>query len=154
MNARLVILEVAEKFKLKKDKIEPPEIYLGGRLAKKSLNGKDIWTVSSVDYVKGIIKNVEVRMVKEGMRLPRRAETPMSFYYTPELNATIELESYGIAMYQGLIGELRWAIEMGRVDINHEVSVLYSYQAAPRDGHLQQILHIFAFLKRNPILLV
>ena len=63
-DARSVILEVAEKFKLNKDKIEPPEIYLGGRLAKKSLNRKEIWTMSSVDYVKGIIKNVEVRMVK------------------------------------------------------------------------------------------
>ena len=51
-------------FKLKKDKIDPPDIYLGGRLAKKSLNGGNIWTMSSVDYVKGIIKNVEVRMVK------------------------------------------------------------------------------------------
>ena len=53
-------------------------------------------------------------------------------------------------MYQELIGELIWAIEIGRVDIGHEVSVLSSYQAAPRDGHLQQILHIFAFLKKNP----
>ena len=70
-DARSFILEVAEKFKLRKDKIEPPEIYLGGRIAKKSLNGKYIWTVSSVDYVKGIIKNIEVGMVKEGMRLPR-----------------------------------------------------------------------------------
>ena len=103
-DARLVILEVAEKFILKKDKIDPPEIYLGGRLAKKSLNGKYIWTISSVDYVKGIIKNVEVRMVKEGIRLPRRAETPMSSYYTPELDATTELESDGITMYQDLIG--------------------------------------------------
>ena len=40
LDARSVILEVAEKFKPKKDKIEPPEIYLGGRLAKKLLNGK------------------------------------------------------------------------------------------------------------------
>ena len=55
-----VMLEVAEKFKLKKDKIEPPEIYLGRRLANKSLKGKNIWTMSSVDYLKGIIKNVEV----------------------------------------------------------------------------------------------
>ena len=74
----------------------------------------------------------------------------MSSDYTPEIYATNELESYGIAMYQGLIGELRWAIEIGRVDIEHEVSVLSSYQAAPCDGHLQQILHIFAFLKKNP----
>ena len=53
-----------ERFKLKKDKIDPPKIYLGGRLAKKSLNGKDIWNMSSVDYAKAIINNIEVRMVK------------------------------------------------------------------------------------------
>ena len=53
-------------------------------------------------------------------------------------------------MYQELVGELRWEIEIGRFDIGHEVSVLSSYQAAPRDGHLQHILHVFAFLKKNP----
>ena len=53
--------------------------------------------------MKGIIKNVEVIMVKEGMRLPRRAETPMSSDYTPELYATTELESDGITMYQEII---------------------------------------------------
>ena len=52
-------------------------------------------------------------------------------------------------MYQVIIGELIWAIEIGRIDIEHEVSVLSSYQAAPRDGHLQQILHIFYFLKKK-----
>ena len=103
-DVRLVILEVAENFKLKKDKIEPTEIYLGGRLAKNSFNGKEILTMSSVDYVKEIIHNVEVRMVEEGMRLPRRAKTLMSSYYTPELDATTGLESDGITMYQGLIG--------------------------------------------------
>ena len=56
--------------------------------------------MSSVDYVNGIIKNVEFRIVKEGMRLPRRSETPMSSDYTPELDANTELESYGITMYQ------------------------------------------------------
>ena len=39
---------------------------------------------------------------------------------------------------------------MGRVDIEHEVSVLSSYESAPCDGHLQKIFHIFAFLKKNP----
>ena len=34
-DAMSVILEVAEEFKRRKDKTEPPEIYLGGRLAKK-----------------------------------------------------------------------------------------------------------------------
>ena len=57
-------------------------------------------------------------------------------------------------MYQELIVELRWAIEIGRVYIENEVSVLSSYQAAPCDGLLQQILHIFAFLKKNPKLIM
>ena len=50
---------------MKKDNIDPPEVYLGGRLAKKSLNGQDIWTMSRVDYAKMIIKNIKVRLKKE-----------------------------------------------------------------------------------------
>ena len=72
-DAMSVILEVAEEFKRRKDKTEPPEIYLGGSLSKKSLNGKEICTMPSVDYVKGIINNVKVRMIKEGLRVPRRS---------------------------------------------------------------------------------
>ena len=48
---RLVILEVAEKFKRKKYKSEPLELYVGGRYDKKSLNGKEICTMYSVDDV-------------------------------------------------------------------------------------------------------
>ena len=54
----LVIKEVSEKFKLKKDKIEPPEIYLGGQLARKELNVNQLWTIISVDYVKAVANNL------------------------------------------------------------------------------------------------
>ena len=54
----------------------------------------------SVNYVKGMIKNVEVIMINEGMALPRRDEGPMSSDYTPEVDATTELGSDGITMYQ------------------------------------------------------
>ena len=49
---------------MKKDKIELHEDYLGGKLAKKSLNGQEIFTVSSMDYVKAIINNIKVRLTK------------------------------------------------------------------------------------------
>ena len=42
LDARSIILEVSEKFKLKKDKIEPPEVYPEGRISKNSLNGQEI----------------------------------------------------------------------------------------------------------------
>ena len=68
--------------------------------------------MSSVDYVKGIINNVELRMIKERMSLRRQGALHMFSDYTPELDATTRLESYGITMYQELIGELIWSIEI------------------------------------------
>ena len=73
LDVRSIILEIAEEFKLNKKKIEPPEVYLGGRLANKLLNRQEIFTRSSVDYVKAIIKNIKVRFMKEGMKLTARA---------------------------------------------------------------------------------
>ena len=35
------------------------------------------------------------------------------------------------------------------MDILHEVSLLSQYQASPRQGHIEQALHIFAFLDKN-----
>ena len=149
-DATSVMLEIAEKFKFKKDAITPPEIYLGGRLERKSLNGRNIWTLTSRDYVKAIIANLENRLAKRGQKLPNKAITPMIQEYKPELDTSEELYNDDITMYQELIGELRWAIEIGRVDILHEVSLLSAYQASPRTGHLEQLIHIFAFLKKKP----
>ncbi len=36
---------------------------------------------------------------------------------------------------------------MDRMDISMEVSPLSSFIAMPREGHMQQVLHIFAYLK-------
>ena len=78
----------------------------------------------------------------------------MSSDYKLELDETAELEPDGITMYMKLIGELLWAIKIVRVDIQHEVSMISSYQDATHDGNLQQILHIFAFLNKKPKLIV
>ena len=47
-----------------------------------------------------------------------------------------------------LIGVLRWVVELGRIDLTCEASILASYSAMPREGHLQQLFHVFAFLKK------
>ena len=74
----------------------------------------------------------------------------MNSDYIPELDTSSELSSENIIFFQEIIGMLRWDIEIGRVDIHTEVSLLSSYQAAPREGHLEQLLRIVAFLKRKP----
>jgi hypothetical protein len=38
-------------------------------------------------------------------------------------------------------------VELGRIDIATEVSMLSSYLACPRDGHLENALHIMGYLQ-------
>jgi hypothetical protein len=51
--------------------------------------------------------------------------------------------------YQSLIGVLRWAIEIGRIDITTEVSMLATHMAMPREGHLYAVFQVFAYLKQK-----
>ena len=47
-----------------------------------------------------------------------------------------------------LIGILRWIVELGRVDVCLEVSMMSSHMAMPREGHLSEVLHIFSYLRK------
>ena len=50
------------------------------------------------------------------------------------------------AYYQSLVGILRWIVELGRVDIFLEVSLMSSNLALPREGHLDKLFRIFSYL--------
>jgi len=50
--------------------------------------------------------------------------------YIPELDSTQELDTDEVTLFQELIGVLRWATEIGRVDILYEVSILSQYLLA------------------------
>ena len=150
-DAKAPMLAITRNFKFKKNDISPPQVYLGARLEKKELNGKLMWTMTSRDYINAIVKNLNERLKKKGTKLPASGiDTPMTSNYSPELDGSEELEPDDITMFQELIGELRWAIEIGRVDILTEVSMLSAYQASPRQGHLEQVIHIYAFLNKKP----
>jgi hypothetical protein len=81
------------------------------------------------------------------MKLKKKATAPITTDYRPELDASPELNPSDAAYYQSLIGILQWAVELGRIDITCEVSMLSSLLALPCEGHLQQVYHIFAYLK-------
>ena len=82
-------------------------------------------------------------------RLCGRFSTPMTANYRPELDYSAHLSDGGINYYMELIGILRWAVELGRIDIMVAVSLLSSYTMQPRAGHLDQVFHVFGYLKRN-----
>ena len=41
-------------------------------------------------------------------------------------------------------------VKIGRVDLSHSVSIMSSFMALPRIGHLHEVLRIFAFLRTKP----
>jgi hypothetical protein len=42
---------------------------------------------------------------------------------------------------------MRWIVELEHIDIATEVSMLSSYLACPRDGHLENVLHVMGYLQ-------
>ena len=104
---------------------------------------------TSEQYVKAAVTNLEATLSKQDMRLPT-SSVPMSVSYHPSEDVSLELNVQGVQTYQELIGILRWAVEIGRVDILLEVSLLSSHLALPRSGHLQAVYEIFVYLKHVP----
>ena len=141
--------EVGKYFELKEKSIGPPEIYLGGRMREVTLeNGVKAWSFGSSQYCRAAVANVQTYLQERGWKLPKKAETPIQTSYRPELDISEELNFADGAYYQSLIGILRWMVELGRVDICLEVSMLSSHMAMPRQGHLDQVFHMFAYLKK------
>ena len=147
---RLLREELGKYFDLKEASIGPPDIYLGGKVSSVTLeNGVKAYAFSPSQYVQAAVTNLESYLSEKGEKLPCKATTPLSSNYRPEVDISDELDSADAAYYQSLIGILRWMVELGRIDLTCEVSMMSSHLALPRSGHLKQLIHIFAYLKKN-----
>jgi Reverse transcriptase (RNA-dependent DNA polymerase) len=147
------VMDVLSKtYRLKEDSVGPPSRYLGANIERVVLeDGSICWSMSADSYIKSAIDNIEKKLDEEGSKKLRfRAPRPYHQSYKPEVDATSLLTQGGITHYQGLIGVARWACEIGRLDILTEISLLSSYNAAPRRGHMEALLQVFSYLKRHP----
>jgi hypothetical protein len=150
-----VMAYLASQYTLKPGSVKEPNTYLGAQISKFYIDGapdpeKPRWAMSSEAYVKQAVSDVElVELSSVDLCLPTRVTTPLSQGYQPELEQLRELDSKSGQYYQSLIGVLRWICKLGRVDILVAVSMLSRYVVAPREGHLQQVFHLFAYLKHH-----
>ena len=87
------------------------------------------------------MKNIEIKIIRDERKLVKRASTPFMYNYKPEEDNSSELSPEDASYYQSLIGILRWIVELGRVDICCEVSMMATQLALPREGHLEAVLH-------------
>ena len=69
--------------------------------------------------------------------------------YHPEIDISDELSAVDAVYYQSQIGILWWIVELGRVDIALECSMMSYCLALPREDHLRKVFQIFVYLKTN-----
>lgn len=135
---------------IKKGSIYPSNIYLCNKVSKVSLEkGINCWTFSSAQYAHAAVNNVERYLIALNQALPKKASDPFKTDYRPEIDISTILLQSEANYFQSLIGILRWIVELGRIDITVEVSMMFSIMVMPRKCHLKQLLHIFAYLKQK-----
>ena len=143
-------MKIDKYFKMKEGSIGDPDIYLGDKLRKNTLpNGVEAWSTSPRKYVQEAVKNVELHLAKQydGRKLAKRASTPFAPNYKPELDMSPELGPKEATYYQSLVGVLQWMIELSRANMITEVDTMAGLLAIPREGHLDNVFHMFAYLK-------
>eukprot|EP00957_Ditylum_brightwellii_P057284 4341498-Ditylum_brightwellii.AAC.1 len=67
-----------------------------------------------------------------------KADMPMRAPHRPEFDITPVLSLIDSAYYQSLVGMLRWMVELGKIDICLELSMMSSHLAMLREGHMAE----------------
>ena len=147
---KAILCHLDQHFMLKPGSIGPPTQYLGSSIGKyKFSDGDECWYMGSDQYVKEAIRNVSIWLEQRGERLKSKVSAPFPSNYKPELDSSQLCDDEDANYYMSQIGVLKWAVELGRIDVAAEVSILSSYMAAPREGHLAAIMHVYAWLKNH-----
>ena len=136
--------------RLKPSSVGDPDIYLGTKLRQIRLdNGVWAWAMSPSKFVQQAVANCKSHLAANyngRYSLKRRADNPFPTGYEPEIDISVPLTPELASYYQSIIGIMRWMIEIGRIDIATEVSLLSSYLAYPREGHMDAALHVMSYL--------
>ena len=66
LDAKTILRSLQGQFKVKGEKIEPPDMYLGAQLGTMQVKGNDGWFMSAEKYIKSAIQNIEEMIQKTG----------------------------------------------------------------------------------------
>ena len=122
------IKAIGAVYKIKEGSDGPPTTYLGAQVYKHNLpDGSSAWGMSSEKYVKNAVRTVQDLLEKDDRpkhHLKTTANVPFPTSYKPELDFSRELSEDMLSRYRQLIGILRWAVEIGCLEIYLETAVL------------------------------
>jgi len=111
-------------------------------------NGTMAWSIGVDEYVDtNTLVTGKATLESEGMTLKGKASKPLQNGCCPLMNVSPECNAVMTQRYQVYIGILCWALELGCFDVVLEVSLMSSFNALPREGHLEALYHM---LRRLP----
>jgi hypothetical protein len=138
-----------EYFKMKEGFIQVPTFYLGAKLKNTVLPNDAVdWGMNSTKCVQSAVHNVQeyLAALTGDHKLLKKAYGPFAGGYKPDLDESPGLDSIIAIFYQSHIGILRWCVELGRIVIITEVSILSTHLLLPHEVHLKGVFHVFAYL--------
>jgi hypothetical protein len=110
-------------------------------------NGVVAWGMSSSKYIQVAVQNVQECLKENGDgKLKKKAAAPFEANYRVDIDESPVLGPEMANYFQSQIGILRWCVELGRIDIITEASMLYTFLCMLREGHLDVVYHLFAYL--------
>jgi hypothetical protein len=133
---------------MKPGSIMEPTFYLGAKLNKIVMpNGVVAWGMSSSKYVQAAVQNVQEYLKKNGdSKLKKKESSTFEATYRADIDESPVLGPETANYFQSQIGILRWCVELGRIDIITEVSMLSTFMCMPREVHLDDVYHLFVYL--------
>jgi hypothetical protein len=143
---------LSKLYRLKEGSVGKPSQYLGAQIAEHPFPddpGCTTWSMSSAKYVKEAIRLVEQELAMFQKHLPNHVSTPLSNGYHPKLDVSPLLDDEAANYYEQLIGILHWSVERGRIDTAYCVSIMSKFLVQPRQGHLNELYHLFTYLKAH-----
>jgi hypothetical protein len=90
--------------------------------------------LSPSKYVNQAVQNFQTHLTEKlggTFRIPAKAANPFPENYSLDTDVTDPLDPDCSLFFQHLIGVMCWMVEIGRVDIAVEVSMLSSYLTLP-----------------------
>ncbi len=144
-NPKALTGELSQKHKFKLKGTGRMEYHLGMNFIWDD-SGKEALQMASEQYRKKIL-DAYFRMFGEHPS-KHGNHSPLAPGDHPELDYSGLLDAKGISNYQSLIGMLQWAATIGRFGIQVAATTMSSFRAYPRNGHLDRVKRIFAYLQQ------
>jgi hypothetical protein len=109
--------------------------------------GVAAWGMSSSKYVQTAVQNVQEYLKKNGDRKFKKKEyAPFEATYRADIYESPVLGPKMANYFQSQIGILRWCVELNRIGIITEVSMISTFLCMPHESHLDDVHRLFAYL--------